>query len=159
MRRLLAITAILATGALVPAPANAVEAMPLHPACAGVSGAIRTDLSGLRLQVPGQASIYLIDPEGCRRGIPSWDTFVSLFSEHTAIPYIDTMMIADGGDLSLNCTLAQVPGEAGIYLISNGIRRGIASPETMNKYKFRWDTVKQIPKPVMDAIPEGPTWR
>jgi hypothetical protein len=159
VRRTLAIAAILVTVVLPSAPARAVEDLPPVPACAGAPGTIRADLAGLRLQVPGQASIYLIDPEGCRRGLPSWDTFVSLFSEHTAVPYVDTMAIADGGDLSLNCTLAQVPGEAGIYLISNGIRRGIASPQTMEKYKFRWDTVKQIPKPVMDAIPEGPAWR
>src|SRR6478752_10883816 len=39
----------------------------------------RPDLSGLRVKLPAQPSIWLIDPEGFRRGIPNPETYNNLF--------------------------------------------------------------------------------
>jgi hypothetical protein len=42
-----------------------------------------------------------------------------------------------------------------IYLIQNGRKRWITSPDVMQKHGFRWDAVNRVPPAELAALPEG----
>ena len=160
MRRLLSLVCLVA--ALLPAPAQATvaERQPTGTGHAVATDPPRPALSGWRMRIPGTDGVYLIDPEGYRRGIPNWSTHENLFRDLNAVePNSVLAFIPVRSDLSRGAHLARVDGTDGVYLISNGIRRGIASPATMDKYGFDWAKVRPIEADVLESIPDGPTWR
>jgi hypothetical protein len=131
-----------------PAAAVAREAVP-HPS-----------LSGNRIQAPGNPAIYLMDPEGYRRWSPDPTTFDNLFRNWDGViqdPHID--LIAERPALSSGAFLATAPGRPQVYLVSNGQKRWIVSPATMDKYNFSWEKIQKVSPLVLDAVTDGPPWR
>lgn len=147
----------------VPATAGTVHrsaAGAAAPAGAGVGHLRpRPDLSGLRVQSPHTAPIYLIDPEGYRRWIPSPATYNALFRDwNGVVTDLGANLIAPGPDLDGGAFLGRAPGAARVYLVSNGEKRWIVSPATMDKYWFDWSKIRDVPAAALHAIPNGPDW-
>ena len=119
----------------------------------------RPDLSGLRVKLPNHPEVYLIDPEGYRRWIPNPDTYNNLFRGWDGIVVdIDINEIAQAAPLSDGAILARAANAAPVYLVSNGVKRWITSPQVMDKYHFRWDRVYVLPPAVVNLIPTGANW-
>jgi hypothetical protein len=119
----------------------------------------RPDLAGLRVQSPNTAPIYLIDPEGYRRWIPNPATYDSLFRNWNGVAVdLGTNLIASRPALDDGAFLARAPGTAPVYLVSNGVKRWVVSPATMDKYWFDWSKVRDVPAPALNSIPTGPNW-
>jgi hypothetical protein len=135
----------------VPAGASAsVQATGVEP---------RPDLAGLRVQSPNSAPIYLIDPDGYRRWIPDPATYDSLFRDWGGVVVdLGTNRITEGPALDHGAFLAIAPGTNPVYLVSNGQKRWIVSPATMDKYWFDWAKIREVPGPALDAIPTGAAW-
>ena len=114
---------------------------------------VRNDLNGLRMQLPGNPAIYLID-EGCKRHIPNPPTFDNLFRDWSYIQDIDIDEIQTGTQITGGAILAQGKGRAEVYLIDGGTKRYVPSPAVMDRYNFRWPT-NRIDTAIIDAIPTG----
>src|SRR5262245_51097676 len=99
----------------------------------------RPDLAGSRLQAPGAAPIYLVDPDGFLRWIPNPATYNNLFRDWNGVVVsTDIPNIARGLDLTDGSVLVQASGTAPVYIVSNGIKRWITSPAAMDKYYFNF---------------------
>jgi hypothetical protein len=119
----------------------------------------RKDLAGLRLKAPNAAPIYLVDPDGLLRWIPNPATYNNLFRDwNGVIISLDIPNITRGPDLTNGAVLARGAGTAPVYIVSNGIKRWITSPATMDKYYFNWNTVFQVPEVLVDFTPTGSSW-
>lgn len=148
----------------VPASAGAPSQRPATGAGANAAAQARhlkprPDLSGLRVRSPNTAPIYVIDPDGYRRWIPNPDTYNNLFRDWTSVVVdLGTNLIAAGPALDDGAFLARAPGTAPVYLVSNGQKRWIVSPATMDKYWFDWSKIRDVPLSALNAIPTGPSW-
>lgn len=119
----------------------------------------RPDLSGLRVKMPNHPEIYLIDPEGYRRWIPNPPTYNNLFRSWDGVVIdINIDEIAQSTPLSNGAILARAAGTAPVYLVSNGVKRWVTSPQVMDKYNFRWDRVYELPAVAINFIPTGASW-
>jgi hypothetical protein len=118
-------------------------------------------MAGERVRRGGEAGVYLVDPDGYRRGVPSARIHTKLFTDDQVRSLSADAFdaIAQRPDLDRNAYLAQVAGVAGVYLMDGAGRWGIASRDTMAKYHFDWSKIVTVPQEVMDAIPELGTWR
>ncbi len=118
---------------------------------------IRTDLNGLRVKLPGNPAIYLMD-EGRRRHIPNPSTYDNLFRdwngivEDTDIPDID-----EETPISNGAILARAVGTAAVFLIDKGLKRHITSPAIMDRYHFNWGKIHDVAPALIDSIPSGPS--
>ncbi|MDQ1833128.1 hypothetical protein [Massilia scottii] len=119
--------------------------------------AIRNDLNGLRMQLPGAPAIYLID-RGVKRHIPDPTTYNNLFRDWSGIvqdPHLNN--IDTGTPLSHGAVLAQAQGDAAVYLIDQGVKRHIASPATMDRYYFDWNKIQHVAPILIRSIQNGHT--
>lgn len=118
---------------------------------------LRRDLDGLRLQLPGNATIYLMDA-GQKRAIVDPPTYNSLFRDWGGIVQdIDINEINDGPNVTDGTVLVQGYGEATVYLVDvqRKVKRPIASPQTMDRYYFSWSKIIRLPPGVIALIPDG----
>jgi hypothetical protein len=117
--------------------------------------ALRKDLDGLRVQLPGNPAIYLIDA-GKKRHIPDPTTYNNLFRnwdgivQDVAINTIDT-----GTPISHGAVLAQAYGDAAVYLVDGGVKRHIGSPATMDRYNFAWNKIQHVAPILISSIETG----
>lgn len=119
--------------------------------------ALRIDLDGLRMQMPGDPAIYLIDA-GKKRHVPDPATYNNLFRDWNGVvqdPHLDA--IDTGLPLSHGAVLAQAYGDAAVYLIDRGEKRHVASPATMDRYYFAWDKIQHVAPAFLQSIPTGAT--
>jgi hypothetical protein len=116
----------------------------------------RPDLAGLRIALPeGRSGVYLIAPDGYKRGVPDPTTYNNLFRDWNGIvTSIDITQISDGPGLASGTILIDAPGY-GVFILDNGVRKGISSPAIMDKYYFNWGRIVTRPAIVMNAIPAG----
>jgi len=118
---------------------------------------LRPDLNGLRVQLPGDPAIYLMDG-GKKRHIPDPPTYNNLFRDwNGVIQEIDVGTIDVGTPISVGAVLAAGFGDAAIYLIDQGVKRHIGNPATMDRYYFGWNKVFHVPPIIIAAVPFGPT--
>ena len=118
-------------------------------------GELRPDLNGFRVKVPGLNGIYLIH-EGRRRLIPNPETYNNLFRDWEGILEGSWVkLILEGSPIANGAVLARGIGTSGVYLIDLYVKRGVASPETMERYHFNWDRVYPVPVILLDNIPSG----
>jgi len=115
---------------------------------------------GMRVQIRGDAAIYLIDDDGTRRHIPDPQTYNNLFRDGNGVQQyfifsLDNVPI--GPDLTSGAYLAWdgTPGDA-VYLVSNGQKRWITSPAVMDKFYFDPAKVQIVPTGLLNLIPSGP---
>lgn len=123
---------------------------------------LRPDLNGLQLRNPGNGMIFWVD-QGRIRHIVGPSVYNSLFIPRS-MNAIDTVSITSGPPITADNRLVRC-GESNhslrnrIYLLDQGQKRHIASPEVMNRNSFNWDRVSTIACPALAAIPDGPTIR
>jgi hypothetical protein len=154
---LLAMSALALTGAGTASASKGVTlTTPKHRLTAGQP---RPDLAGLRVKAPNAAPIYLIDPEGYRRWIPNPATYENLFRDwNGVVPVLDVTSVPERAALSSGAVLVRGEGTAPVYLVSNGMKRWITSPATMDKYYFAWNKIHVLPPVVVDSIRTGRAW-
>jgi len=96
--------------------------------------------------------------DGTRRHIPDPPTFISLFgtSGVDEVLDIDSIPKADHplDSLTPGAVLVRAEGTDPIYLVSNGVKRHITSPEAINKYHFHGSGVP-LPSVAVNSIPVG----
>lgn len=118
-------------------------------------GQPRTDLNGLRLKLPGDPTVYLIDA-GYRRAIPDPGTYLNLFADWNGIyEDIDVPSIPLGPPITQGAVLAKATDQATVYLVDNGVKRGISSADRFNQYHFAWQRIVVIPPVVLAFIASG----
>lgn len=119
----------------------------------------RPDLAGMRVKLPDDAAIYLIDPLGYRRWIPNPPTYNNLFINWDGVIIdININEISTESPLTSGAVLAKGQESDPVYLVSNNQKRHIASPAVMSKYYFNWDTIYEVPQILIDLIQTGPSW-
>jgi len=113
-------------------------------------------LNGLRVKVPGQAEIYLID-QGVRRHIPNPDVFNRLFRDWGGIQEAYWFALVDvGPPLSTESALLSPFGGGPVYLVEPGVKRWIVSPAVMDKYNFSWGQIIAVPPFLLSSVATGP---
>jgi hypothetical protein len=121
--------------------------------------ALRKNLDGLRVQLPGDPAIYLMDG-GQKRHIPDPTTYNNLFRDWNAIVQDTELDSVDTGPpISQGAVLAQAFGDAAGYIIDQGKKRHIGSPATMDRYDLDWKKIQHVAQIIIQAIPTGPEIR
>jgi hypothetical protein len=117
----------------------------------------RPDLAGKRIQAPGTPGIYLIDDDGTARHVPDPTTYNNLFRDWSGIQAVDPATVTAGPELTSGAYLATpASGGGAVYLVTNGQKRHVSSPASMDKFWFSWGTVQTVPQATLDALPNGP---
>jgi hypothetical protein len=119
-------------------------------------GAPRPELNGLRVKVPGQEAVYLID-KGYRRWIPSPETYNNLFRDWSGV--YEDLAIADiplAAPITDGAVLAAGLGTTAIYLVDAGVKRWITTEAAMEKYHFNYGRVYNVPMILLLSIGTGP---
>jgi putative addiction module CopG family antidote len=113
------------------------------------------EFNGLRVKIPGRAEVYLVD-QGYRRWIPNPETYNNLFRDwNNIIEEITVANIPLGANISNGAILAKAYDHPAVFLIDQGQKRHITSPEIMNKYHFSWEHIYQIPIILLESIATG----
>jgi hypothetical protein len=110
--------------------------------------------AGQRVSYDGR--IYLVI-DGELRWIPNPTTYDNLFVDWNNITAIaaPTLIYPIGSPLTDGAYLAQVDGEPTVYLVNDGLRRGIESPAVMTLYSFNAAKIVPCIAGPLHAIPEG----
>lgn len=128
-------------------------------AAAAVTGdtpAPHPELNGLILQLPGAPQLYLV-LNAFRCWIPDPQTANNLFnSGFTIVPDINIGVVALGAPLTSGAILAKGDASDTVYLVTNGVKMGIPSPDVFNRYQFNWNKIQTFPQIVIDYLPTGP---
>jgi hypothetical protein len=112
---------------------------------------------GYRVQVAQNPAIYVVIDNGTW-WIPDMLTYSNIFGSNTDIQQLTQAQfdtIPTGGTLSSGAVIAVGSSAPNQYLVTNGQKRWISSPETKDKYDFD-GTVVPVPQVIMDLIPSGP---
>lgn len=113
-------------------------------------------LNGLQLQLPGAAPVYLV-LNGYRCWIPDSGTYTNLFVPGAqVIPDINIGVVAEGPALSSGAVLAQAAGAPQVYLVTNGVKMWIPSPDIFNRYQFNAAQIQVVAPILINSIPSGP---
>lgn len=118
----------------------------------------RPDLAGRRILAADGISVYLVNPEGYLQGVPNPGTYNNLFRDWNGMVQLDVLHLAKLANLSNGAVLARGNGSGAVYIVTNGWKRWITSPATMDKYHFAWNRVYVVPQVLIDSIPQGPAW-
>ncbi|HEY7554932.1 MAG TPA: PASTA domain-containing protein [Candidatus Binatia bacterium] len=112
------------------------------------------ELHGRRLQSLGSPAVYLI-LDGKRYLIPDAATYSNLFRNWEGIEAFDLSAISDGGTLSSDAKLARSKEEPTVYLITNGRKHWITSPQAMDTYNLDWNKIVYLDRSVIDSFARG----
>jgi hypothetical protein len=119
----------------------------------------RPDLNGTRVRAPGTATVYLID-NGFRRAVPHIPAYEALFRDwEWIVEDIDVEAIRLGDPLGDSAGLIKSGEASGVYFIDGTTRRLVANPQVMDKYRFAWERVRDVPCEELRRLPEGPRLR
>src|SRR4051812_33815209 len=119
----------------------------------------RPDLNGTRVRAPGTATVYLID-NGFRRAVPNIAAYEALFRDWECIVEdLDVEAIRLGDPLGDSVGLVKSGEASGVYFLDGTTRRHVANPQVMDKYRFAWERVRDVPPEEMGRWPEGPKLR
>lgn len=125
-------------------------------ASVGVTPEPRPDLNGLLLQLPGSPQVYLV-LNGFRVWVPDSTTFSNLFnSGATIVQDINIGVVSEGAALTSGAVLAQGNASPQVYLVSNGEKMWIPTPDIFNRYQFNSGNIQTLPQIVIDFLPNGP---
>ena len=122
-------------------------------------GTPRPELAGSRRSLPGCTSVYVIDGEGYRRGIPNSTTYNRLFRSWDGVvddPNLEA--IAQRTGLSTSAMVVRGDLSTTLYLLDHGLKRCIPSPAVMDKYWFNWEHLEVLKQFLVDTIPSGRPW-
>lgn len=125
-----------------------------------MSSRIRTDLNGLRVQLPGTSPIYIVDL-GKKRHIPNPQVYDELFTDWKGIAQdVNIDGITTGDPIPDTAILFRCYDSPKIFLLDgnspNYVKRHIASPAVMDHYNFNWNKVHVFNVQLnIIAIPDG----
>lgn len=115
----------------------------------------RPDLNGTRCKFSNRPHIYLID-NGYRRHIPDPTTYNNLFRDWEGVVVDnDIDEIPEARAIQSGAILAKGHATPQVYLIDQGQKRHIVSPDVMEKFHFAWGRIYVVPQILIDAIPTG----
>ena len=115
----------------------------------------RPDLNGTRVRAPGTATVYLID-NGFRRAVPHVAAYEALFRDWEGIVEdLDVEAIRPGDPLGDSAGLIKSGEASGVHFIDGTTRRHVANPQVMDRYRFAWERVRDVPPQEMGRWPEG----
>ncbi|XP_013787163.1 uncharacterized protein LOC106471120, partial [Limulus polyphemus] len=98
-------------------------------------------LDGNLMKHPNEPAVYQII-DGCRRWVPNPPTYNNLYKTWSCIKSnILIKYVCNCDPLSNGAELVKGSGPA-VYLLSNGVKRHIANPETFNSFCFDWNKIK-----------------
>ena len=113
------------------------------------------ELNGLRVKIPGQPHIYLVD-RGQRRWIPNPETYDRLFRNWEGIQESGFYALVEvGPQISAEAQLVRGAGRPEVFLIEPYSKRWISSPAAMDRYYFKWENVWLVPRFMLDPIATG----
>ena len=115
-------------------------------------------LAGRRVMCPGDADIYLMDPQGYRRRIANHTTYNRLFRDWSSIIDLNLRRIAQRAALAPGTLLVRADRSDTVYLVDAGRRRRISNGAVMDKYWFNWLEVCVMLEPLVERIPMGREW-
>jgi hypothetical protein len=119
----------------------------------------RPEFAGYRLVCPGRSDIFLVDPEGFRRRIPSHSTYCRLFRDWRGIVDArDLFEIAQRPDLARSTLVIRGDGSGTLYLLDDGRKRLITSRAVIEKYWFNEDRISLVRQVLVDILPNGEIW-
>jgi hypothetical protein len=120
-------------------------------------GVITPELNGLRVKLPGNPAVYLID-RGVRRHVPDPETYNRLFRSWDGIQeqYFFSI-IQVGAPISTDAVLMRGWGTPAVYFVEPGVKRHVSSPAAMDRYHFDWAKIVQVPASFLATIPDGPS--
>jgi hypothetical protein len=117
----------------------------------------RPDLAGARIRQAGDPAIYLVDDDGTLRHVPDPATYNNLFRDGNGVQQLTNVSsITTGPELTSGAHLAIAQETmSAVYLIDNGQKRHVTSPQVMDKFYFNWNQVQPVPQSTLDALPDG----
>jgi hypothetical protein len=119
----------------------------------------RPELNGTRVRAPGTATVYLID-NGFRRAVPDIPAYEALFRDGECIVEdLDVEAIRLGDPLGDSSGLVKSGETSGVYFVDGTTRRQVANPQVMDKYRFAWERIRDVPCEEMARWPKGETLR
>lgn len=118
----------------------------------------RPDLAGRRFRLRGLGALYLVDPAGFRRRIPSQAVYDRLFSQSAWVAVANVGDMAPRPPLAASTMLVRGGASDVIYLLDQGRKRRVTGPQAMAKYSFDWDRVCVVRQVLIDSIPCGADW-
>jgi hypothetical protein len=119
----------------------------------------RPDLNGTRVRAPGTATVYLID-NGFRRAVPNIPAYEALFRDwEWIVEDLDVEAIRLGDPLGDAPCLIKSGEASGVYFVDGTTRRQVANPQVMDKYRFAWERIRDVPCEEMSRWPGGETLR
>lgn len=104
-------------------------------------------------------TVWFIDTDGSRRGIPNPQTLHNLFRDG-AVEKVPPRTISDYdlsplGGISDGAILARAPNDPTVWVITDGVKRGVSSQQAMDKFHFARDQVQLVPFIVLSYVPVG----
>lgn len=121
-------------------------------------GAPAPDRDGQRIAIAGgEGQIWFVWNGGYKCWVPDPDTYESTFASWDGIVSLDRAevdAIASGAHLSYGAMTVQVGAGEKVYLVTNGTKNWIASPEVMTYCNFRPPTT-DTPAILVESIPMG----
>jgi hypothetical protein len=123
--------------------------------------ALRPDLDGLRIRMPGDDTVWVID-RGKKRGIPSPAVYNGLFSTWENIHLdLDVASIETGDVIPETAILFKCTDSPKVFLLDgispNQTKRHIASPAVMARFQFSWNRIHVWNAPIASiSYPDGP---
>jgi hypothetical protein len=118
----------------------------------------RADMAGRRLRLRGLSAVYLVDPAGYRRRIPSQAVHDRLFRDGALVAIANVGDIAPRPPLAESTMLVRGAASSVIHLLDQGRKRRVAGPSAMAKYSFDWDRVCVVRQVLIDSLPCGADW-
>ncbi|XP_076333960.1 uncharacterized protein LOC143237994 isoform X4 [Tachypleus tridentatus] len=112
-------------------------------------------LEGKLMKHPSTPAVYQI-LDGCRRWVPNPPTYNNLYKNWECIQSnILEKLLCKCDSLSNGAELIKGSGDT-VYLLSNGVKRPIADPETFNGFCFDWNKIKNYSDIVINSLSTGP---
>jgi hypothetical protein len=133
---------------------------PARAASVCPDGGQYTATPGERIKGPDSAEIYLVDPEGLRRWIPTQALYLDLFRDWNGVrTRADIACIRRGANLDPAGTgLRKSSDSAKVYMVLGGQKRWIVNSGTFDKYHFAWNHIVTQQPSVINGIPTGTDW-
>ncbi|XP_076335748.1 uncharacterized protein LOC143238958 [Tachypleus tridentatus] len=111
-------------------------------------------LDGTLMKHPSKPEVYQII-DGCRHWVPNPPTYNNLYKTWECIKTnVLVEHICNCDSLSNGAELIKGSGPA-VYLLSNGVKRHIANPDTFNAFCFDWNKIKTYSDIAINNISTG----
>ncbi|MBF0324704.1 MAG: hypothetical protein HQL42_06480 [Alphaproteobacteria bacterium] len=111
--------------------------------------------SGERLRVDSDGRIYWI-LGGVARYIPNPETYINLFKDWSSARTVtDIAGYIVSAPLSTGAYLAKGTPDGKVYLVADGTKRWITSPQVFDRHGLNWTRIKAKPAATLNAIPNG----